>query len=148
MKQTILGEEQAQTKRRVQNRLFCCVGIIFVAAVLNVFFIVLRTKENHTLMLMMNILVDLAAGWIMVWNVTTFVAPLKKCLRLQENEGILLSGTVENVFEGTERYCGFDCIVATIAGHKVFVVDNGNIRLTPSEQVTVIIVQGIVKEVV
>ena len=148
MNQTVLGENQYLLEERIRNRIILCVGALLAAVVVNVVMVFLRTKENHTVLMLLNMVLDIAAGWFCVWQLDSFILPYKKLLKLYRKNGTTISGTVEEISTQTQRYYGFDCIAVTVDGHKLFVVDNGTISLEPMQPVTLEVVHGIVKEVV
>lgn len=148
MNQTVLGENQYLLEERIRNRIILCVGALLVAVAVNVVMVFLRTKENHMLLMLINMALDIAAGWFCLWQLDSFILPYKKLLKLYRTTGTQITGTVEEVSEKTKRYFGFDCIVISVDGHKLFVVDNGYITLKTQQSVTLEVAHGIVKEVV
>lgn len=148
MNQTVLGENQYLLEERIRNRIIFCAIALATAIVCNIIFIALHTPQNYTIFMLLNMAVDMAAGWFCVWQLDSFVLPYKKLLKLYRKTGTTVSGTVEEVSSQTQRYYGFDCIAVTVDGHKLFVVDNGTISLEPAQSVTLEVVHGIVKEVV
>ena len=148
MKQDCLGENQYLLEERIRNRIILCVGVLLAAVAVNVVMVFLRTKDNHTLLMLLNMALDIAAGWFCVWQLDSFILPYKKLLKLYRKTGTTVSGTVEEVSSQTQRYYGCDCIAVTVDGHKLFIIDNGTISLEPAQSVTLEVVHGIVKEVV
>ena len=147
MNPTVLGEGKYVFGDRIRNKIIICITVIVVAAVFNILIMQVCTKENLMICISINIVLDIAAGWFAVWQLDRFILPGRKLLSLYERQGVIISGEVEEVSEKTERYCGFDCWVVTVSGHKVFVVDNGTIILEIGHQVSLEATHGIVKEV-
>ena len=147
MNPTILGEGQYVYADKIRNKIIVCVIVLAVAAVLNAAIMWVQTKESLALCIVANILLDIAAGWFVVWQLDRFILPERKLLRLYKKVGIIVNGEVEGISERTERYYGFDCRVVIVSGHKVFVVDNETISLNVGQSVSLEAVHGIVKEV-
>jgi hypothetical protein len=118
-----------------------------MAFLLNMVEMQLYIKETLKLCIVINVFTDLLAGWFVVWQLDKFILPYRKLIRLDGKAGMIVSGVVDAVSEKTERYYGFDCWVFKVNGHRVFVINNGNISLTVGQCVTVEVVDGIVKEV-
>ena len=148
MKQTFLGAPPDEIKKQIRARVILGVSALLIAAAVNIALTLLRTPENHTAFLIINIVLDLIVGWFCVYLLDSHVLPNRRLLRLYGERGTKLSGTVDSVSENTERYSGFDCLVITIGDQKVFVINNGNLKLEPGQDVTVDAVHGIVKEVI
>lgn len=147
MKQTLLPLPRQDMEDK-QRKLRAIVLVLLLAALgINVLLTVLHTRQTHTLMLILNIMTDLAALWTVTYLCTAKLFPMRKLLCLDAKQGQEISGTVEAFPAETERYLGMDCRLVTISGKKLFVVDNGTISFVPSEQVTVFAVQRLVKEV-
>ena len=147
MKQTLLPQprfEAEQTQRKLTG---LCILVSAAAVILNLLLTLLHTRQTHTLMLILNIVVDLAAGWSVAWLLTEKLLPLRKLLSLEAMEGRTVSGIVEAYPDQTERYYDMDCRTVTVGGQKLFVVDNGTISFASGQLVTVCVVHGIVKEV-
>ena len=147
MKQDCLGENQYILEARIRKRIILCVVLILLTVAVNIAIACLRTKENHTLFMLLNMGLDIVVGWFCLWQFDSFIRPYGKLLKLYRKNGSVISGVVEKISTQTRRYYGFDCMTVTVDGHKLFVIDNGCISLEPARQVTVEIVHGIVKEV-
>ena len=148
MNQTVLGENQYLLEEQIRNRIIFCIAALIAAVICNIALTMFRTPQNHTIFMVLNMALDMAAGWFCIWQLDSFILPYKKLLKLYRKIGTTVSGTVEEISSQTQRYYGFDCFAVTVDGHKLFVVDNGTISLEPTQQVTLEVVHGIVKEVV
>lgn len=148
MNQTVLGENQYLLEDRIRNRIIFCASVMAVAIVCNIILTIFRTPQNHTIFMLLNMALDMAAGWFCVWQLDSFIVPYKKLLKLYRKTGTTVSGTVEEISSQTQRYYSFDCIAVTVDGHKLFVVENSTISLELTQSVTLEVVHGIVKEVV
>lgn len=148
MNQTVLGENQYLLEEQIRNRIIFCIAALIAAIVCNIVLTLFRTPQNHTIFMVLNMALDMAAGWFCIWQLDSFILPYKKLLKLYRKTGTTVSGTVEEISSQTQRYYGFDCFAVTVDGHKLFVVDNGTISLEPMQPVTLEVVHGIVKEVV
>ena len=148
MNQTVLGENQYLLEEQIRNRIIFCIAALIAAVICNIVLTMFRTPQNHTIFMVLNMALDMAAGWFCIWQLDSFILPYKKLLKLYRKAGTTVSGIVEEISTQTQRYYGFDCIAVTVDGHKLFVVDNGTISLEPMRPVTLEVVHGIVKEVV
>ena len=147
MNPTVLGEGKYVFGDRIRNKIIICIMVIAVAAAFNILIMQVCTKENLMICIPVNIVLDIAVGWFVVWQLDRFILPGRKLLSLYKGQGTIISGEVEGISEKTERYCGFDCWVVTVSGHKVFVVDNDTIFLKVGQKVSLEATHGIVKEV-
>lgn len=147
MKQTFLPEPRLALLRQKKICSICCIAAVVLAAGLNILFTVLHTRQTHTPMMILNIVIDILALWFVAWAVTAVIIPLHRLLRLDDQKGQTVSGIVEGVSENTERYLGYDCRIVTVSDQKVFVIDNGTISLQPGETVMLQTVSGVVREV-
>ena len=148
MKQTFLGAPPDEIKKRIKKHIAVCIAAALVTRSLNIAFAYLRTPDNHTVFLIVNIASDLIVGWGCVYLLDSFAVPNRRLLKLYESRGTKMTGTVISVSENTERYSGFDCRTVSFGQYKLFLIDNGNIKLTPGSEVSLAVVHGIVKEVV
>lgn len=147
MNQSFLRDNQYILEERIRNRMILCSVILVLSFVGAGLLVLLRTPENHTFLLITDIAICLLASWFFIWNLDGFILPYRKLLKMYRQEGMEITGQVEETGERTCRYHGFDCFPVTVAGHKLFVVDNGTISLEIGQQVTLSAVHGIVKEV-
>lgn len=147
MKQNCLGKNPYLLEEQIRNRIIICVAVLFVVVISCIILTMFRTPENHTILMLSNMALSVAAGWFGVWQLDSFILPYRKLLKLYRKTGTTVSGVVETVSDNTERYYGFDCIAVTVDGHKVFVIENGAISVEPAQSVTLEVVHGIVKEV-
>lgn len=147
MKQNCLGKNQYLLEEQIRKRIIICAAVLFVAVISGIILTLFRTPENHAILMLSNMVLGIAAGWLGVWQLDSFILPYRKLLKLYRKTGTTVSGVVETVSDNTERYYGFDCMAVTVDGHKVFVIKNGAISLAPAQAVTLEVVHGIVKEV-
>ena len=147
MTQTVLGENQYLLEEQIRNRILICAGILVLAIGAGVGCVFLRTPGNHRWMLILSCLLSIGAGWAFIWNLDSFILPYRKLLKLYRRKGVTITGMVSSVSETTQRYYGFDCIVAVVDEHRLFLVHNGGITLESGQQITAQVVHGIVKEV-
>ena len=147
MNLTILGENQYVYGDMVRKKIIACIVVVILAATSNTVVMWLHTRESLFMCIIMNALLDVVAGWFVIWQLDRFILPGRKLLRLYKKAGIIVNGEVEEISKCTERYYGFDCWVVTVGGHKLFLVDNGTISLKVGQPVSLETVHGVVKEV-
>lgn len=147
MKQTVLGEPRLLVEKQMRQAVIHAVGVFVLTALLSVLILLLRTERRHDLCLIADVTVSLLGCWYLVWFAFTKILPTKRLLRLASMPDAEYFGTVEQISQQTERYFGFDCVPVTVSGRRMFVINNGNIALRIGDEVTVLVSQGVVKEV-
>lgn len=147
MKQTVLGVDKNSVQAVIHRRVIICTILCLCALFANVLITLLHTPDNHTLLIMINVLVDTVVGWISLWMIDTSIIPQKRLLSLLKRPGTEVSGTVKTLSRDTERYLHFDCLAVTISDHKVFLVDNESIHLEVGQTIKAKVVDGIITEV-
>ena len=129
MNPTVLGENQYISGDKLRGKIVACVVIVVVTLVLNTGITLIHTRESLAARMVLNILLDVIAGWFVVWQLDRFILPHSRVLRLYKKSGTIVSGTVEKISQTTERYYGFDCWEISVDGHRLFVIDNDTIFL-------------------
>ncbi len=123
MKKTVTVEPYCEAKKKL-NKLTLCVCLAGAVALLfNILFIVLRSDENHSIMLVLSIAVDVAASWFIIAFCDMKVAPLSRLLKLSKRQTQPYEGIIEAVKYETVRIEKFDCITLTVSGRNVFLPD-------------------------
>jgi len=109
MKSNLLGMDLPQFRSRLQRRvLLCCCVSVFVLLI-NILLTLCRTPDNHTLCLWLNIGVDLIASYFLIYEISEYLLPKYRLLRLFSSQGIIFNGTVVQIDGETQRYQSVDC---------------------------------------
>ena len=124
MKQTVWGDSPARFRQTLKKRIILCIGIGLFTLGLNILCALLRTDENHTLMLMLNILTDSLCGCFLVFYISIYIAPASKLSALQSRRKEVFRGTVVKIDPTLTRYMDLDCITVTVEGKKLFLPAN------------------------
>lgn len=120
MIQTVLGHSARSYKKRLDQRIGLCISVFVLTVGLNILFTALRTDSNHTLMLILNIAADVLCGFFLLYAWDMHILPGLRLYRLFRRNRELLSGTVTEISQGTQRYMDIDCYTVTVNDRRVF----------------------------
>ena len=120
MNQTILTPSPQAFQQFFRRRALLC-GLLAAGTLgFNILLLCLRTDENHTWMLIFNILTDIACGCFLVDQLSRVLLPKWKLLQLSRRRQDSLEGTVLNISETVTRYMDMDCLTVTLENRKLF----------------------------
>lgn len=131
MKQTVLGLSAHSYKKRLDRRIGLCIAVFVLTVGLNLLFTALRTDSNHTLMLILNITADVLCGFLLLYTWDMHILPDLRLFRLFCRNRELLSGTVSEISQDTQRYMDIDCYTVTVDDRRVF-LPAGTLKLQNS----------------
>lgn len=120
MNQTVLGRSPAAFKQQLDRLVLRCAVLGAAAVGLNILFTACRTEQNHTLMLVLNILTDVLAGIYILYTADVQILPKSRLYRLACRETELLRGTVSSISTDTIRYMNIDCHTVTLDSRRLF----------------------------
>lgn len=146
MKQNILGTSTTEYAKIIKKRTVFCVAVVMLAILLNVLFTCLRTDNNHTAMLLLNIFVDITCGAFAIYFVSFYILPQSKLLNLMKKQKEIVHGAVNNVDKQSTMYMGIACYQVMLGDRKLF-VPLGTIEMYNKDTLTAQVVSNIVVEV-
>ena len=120
MIRSVLGQSAHSYKKRLDRRIGLCIAVFVLTVGLNILFTALRTDSNHGLMLILNIAVDVLCGFFLLYEIEMHILPRVRLYRLFCRNRELLSGTVTEISQDTQRYMDIDCHTVTVDDRRVF----------------------------
>ena len=145
MKQTILGQPPCRCKKQLKNKYRFCLMIGLLASLLNVYFTMARTEQNHNLMLALNIVIDIVSGSFLLWYISIHILPQRKMHKLFMREKTAIQGLVCSVENDTVRYMDMDCR-RVLLDERVLFLPAGPLCLQPGKNYTLWVVSNIIVE--
>lgn len=146
----IVGTSVEEYGKKIKKDIIIVTLIAVVAAVVSVVLCVLRTDKTHSIFLALNIVIDIAAAWFIIYFTSMVITPRKKLLSIAKRipVGEKVTSRIESVSDNTMRVCGLNCFeVIFTDNRKVYVCENGKIRLNSGSELTFTLVENIVAEV-
>ncbi len=148
MKQSIFGSEKAVFIKRLNSRKIICTVLLCTVIAINTVLTVLRTDQNHTLLLWLNIVLDVAAAWFLIGYISLWVLPQQRLLRLCNGTERTFEGTVTSITAQTQRVRHMDCFTVTLDADKsqrqLFLPANTALSLTEGDYVQLTTVSNII----
>ncbi len=147
MKESILGEGQKELSLKIKVKKIICLAAAAVTVLLNTLFLLLRTDENHELMLFLNIFADIAFAWFSVAFFNLSLKPMISLMRLVGSPVQKHEILIDKISDKTVRVGEFDCY-KLYAGERVFFLpDSANFSLKPGEAIISSTASNIITEV-
>lgn len=145
MKQTILGMPLHTCEARLRRRITGCCLLAVLTLGLNLLFTTLRTEENHSWMLLLNILADGLCGSFLVYYVNLHILPQRRFCKLLHRDTVMLEGTVSRIDPHCQRYMDMDCHCVTVDQRRLFLPAN-TIKLEENTRYTLFLTSNIIVE--
>lgn len=120
MKQSILTPSPSAFRYAFRRSIVLCAVLAGAAIGLNILFLCLRTDKNHYLMLVLNILTDIACGCFLVDHIHRIILPKWKLLQLTRRRQETIQGTVLHISQEITRYMDIDCLTVTVDSRRLF----------------------------
>lgn len=107
-------------KKDLKKRKTLCAVAAGVTAMLNMMCVALRTENNHSVMLTLNIVLDVLCGWGIIYYRSVYIVPWQKILALMEKESQQICGEIDGISEEVCCHMGLDCRCISIGERKLF----------------------------
>lgn len=120
MKQSVLGRPPHSFQRMLRRCIAICIAALALTSGLNILFTTLRTEQNHTRMLVLNILTDILCGFFLVYYVYQKILPRYQLFRLSQRPKSVLQGTLRHIRNEALRYMDIDCYPLDVDGRRLF----------------------------
>ncbi len=149
MSQNILSKDKQTFEKHLTRNIAIASVVAIVMVVLNVVFSVLRTEQNHTIMLALNIVVDIIFGWFLVFLVVYIILHQARLKNIYNQQGESVSVEILSISSVTEKYRSFDCYKVDVKGDEertYYLANCGNITLIEGEKTTLRVVGNIIVE--
>lgn len=150
MKQTILGMDKTVFVRKIKNKKIICLVVLFAMLMLNVLFTLFRSDSNHSLMLFLNIFIDVLCGWFIIYFSEFWILPQARLLKIFNSEKSVFRGEVLEISEETETIQSIICyrvVVGATEQRVVFLPAKGAIVLHKGEIWVFSVASGLITEV-
>ena len=147
MNENVIGCSPAECKKQIRRQILLCVVLGVVTLGLNVLLTAVRTEENHTVMLILNILVDTLYCWFLLYYISSSLLRRQRLLLLLQRVKTPLEGTVEEIRPETTRYMYMECWEVIVAGRRYY-LPTKTISLQPGETYRLSIVANVIVEAV
>ncbi len=149
MKQSILDTDQATFIKKLRIKKIICIAVLCLALGCNLLLTLLRNDQNHTLLLWLNIAIDVAVGWFLIFYISLQIAPRKRLLRICSGTKSTFSGTVTQITTQTQKVRHIDCFTVSLAEtrRQFFLPVTGALSLTEGMHVQIIVVANVIVEI-
>lgn len=150
MTQTILGMDKTVYAKKIKDRKIVRLVVLFAMLLLNVLFTFLRRDSNHSLMLFLNILIDVLCGWYVIFFSEFWIFPQEKLLKIYNSEKSKFCGEVVEISEETETVQSIVCYRVVIGPKEqrvLFLPAKGAIELNKGEIWEFSVESGLIAEV-
>lgn len=97
----------------------CMIPTALTVAV-NIVCLILRTDENHLLMLLINLLSDWICGLFLVYYVSCCVQPRKEMYRLSRRQREKIQGVIDKIETQPIRYERIHCVTVHVGQRYLF----------------------------
>lgn len=145
MKQTILGKPAQAFRQTLRMRTAVCIALVVLTAAINLVCVLARTETNHTVMLWVNILMDILCGFFVLSFAGFRILPQRRLYALFRKEGVSADGTVSRISNSATRHMDMDCLEVTADSRRLF-LPAGTITLSEGETYTFRIVSNVIVE--
>ncbi len=146
MKQTVFGADAAKYKTETNKRISLSALVAVAVIVLNVIFTALRTDENHILMLILNIFVDIAGVWFLIYFITVKISPRCRLSKLYGKKKSKHEGVIDEISDDSITQDGFDCLKLKIGERVFFLISDGAIKLEAGQKIMFLTVGNVIVE--
>lgn len=99
---------------------WCIVPTVLTLA-MNIVCLAVRTDQNHSWMLIVNVLTDWLCGLFLVYYISCYVSPKKELYRLSRRRRETIRGVIDKIELQPIRYERITCIAVYIGQRQLFV---------------------------
>lgn len=143
--QSVINQSPEACKKAIHRQIALCVALGVAVLALNIFLAILRTKETHTLMLVLNIVTDTLCGWFLFFYIHGPLLRRYRLCQLMLRKKTPLTGTVAEIRPETTRYLFIACLEVMVEGRRYYLPTN-TIRLQPGQTYQLSIVNNVIVE--
>ena len=144
MTQNLLGISRDKYLLKLNKYKLVAILLGIVALAINILFLLLRTNENHNVLLILSIIVTVACGWIITAFVGIVIRPMTQLYELSLRRAECVLAKIESINTEPYRVENFDCFEVHTADNIFFLVADGNIRLREGDVVTLSVASNII----
>lgn len=143
--QSVINQSPADCKKVIHRQIGLCVVLAVAVLALNILLAILRTKETHTLMLVVNIVTDTLCGWFLFYYIHGPLLRRYRLYQLMLRKKTLMTGTVEEIRPQTTQYLFIECLEVMVEGRRYY-LPTKTIRLQPGQTYQLSIVNNFIVE--
>ena len=144
MIQNLLGMSADKYLSRLNKYKAFTVTLGILTVVLDIFFLLIRTDENHNVLLVLSIIVTVAFAWIITAIFGIVIKPMMRLYELSLRPTERVFATIERINTETRRVEHFECFEVYSSDNIYFLVAEGNIKLCEGDTVTLLIASNII----
>ncbi|MBO5716459.1 MAG: hypothetical protein J6S23_08745 [Clostridia bacterium] len=144
MTQNLLGISSDKYLLKLNKYKIFTILLGILAIGINILFLLLRTNENHNMLLALSIIVTVAFGWIITALVGIIIKPMTQLYQLSMRQTERVLTKIERINTELYRVESFDCFEVYAEGNIFFLVADGNIKLREGDTVTLFIASNII----
>lgn len=146
MNTNILGTTPQRYHHMLVRRTILCVAIGGLTLGINLVLTLCRTDSNHTLLLLLNIAVDLLCSFFLIYEIIEGILPRHRLYRLYLSPSEEHCGTLVQIDSSHQRYRGIDCYPVCFDSFRCF-LPVGTLTLPVGAPIRVKTVFNIIVEV-
>ena len=120
MTQTVFGTDRAVCQKCLRRNILLCSLVFCAIVVIHVVCTALRTEQNHTVMLIVNIAADILGGSFLIARLSMCIFPQQKLLRLYDQSNQETTGQILAIGSDITHYIGVDCYEVFIENRRLF----------------------------
>ena len=147
MRQSVLGEPLATFEGKLKREVAYCIFAVLGLLCANGAACYFRTDENHTFMLLFNIITDIVCGSIVIYRLDTRILVKRSLLRLAKRTPRNLTATVQEISEKHHRVPGLDCVLVYTDHRVLYLPCTDTIRLEAHQTYDFQVVDNVIVEV-
>lgn len=146
MKRSVLGNSPARYPKSLRLRFIGCGLLLALTLVGNVLLYSLRTAENHTIFLLINIISDILCGCFLVYAMTARLLPMLQLYRLTCRPRSTVEGMVTAIGSQPMRYMDLDCLSVSVGQRQLF-LPSGTLSLNVGSHYVLSVTANLIVEV-
>lgn len=146
MKQTILGQSPYLYLRHFRKQVAFCIALGLGAVAIHWLLVGLRTPDNHTGLLLLNILLDWLVACFLIGYLSLAVLPRYRLYQLLCRPAQSADITVTRISPEPAYYMGLPCFQVSLTDRTVF-LPRGGITLRQGQSYTAKLVANMIVEV-
>ena len=125
--------------------MYCSIAVV-VLLCLNIGLCFLRTDENHSFLLALNILTDTVCGGAVLYRAENSIRTKRNLLRLMDRTQRSVTAVVEEISTKTYHIPGLSCVLVHTGERVFYLPQAGAIQLEKGTEYTFQVVDNVIVE--
>lgn len=146
MKTNILGTTPIQHQKMLSFRILLCIATAGMTALINIILVCLRSNATHTLFLMINIALDVASGFFLIYFIQEKILPQRRLYQLFCSNSTHIEGTITDILLEHQCYRKIDCQLICLGERRLFLPAD-TITLQVGEHISARVAFNVILEV-